>query len=35
MNSFDINIQVEDFEMCDFYLEYLEAIEEYEKNSDN
>lgn len=32
MNSFDINIQVEDFEICDFYQDYLEAIEEYERS---
>ena len=33
MNSFDINAQVEDFEICDYYDELMEAIEEMAKES--
>ena len=33
MNSFDINAQVEDFEICDYYDELMEAIEEMNKES--
>lgn len=31
MNSFDINLQVEDFEFCDYYNELMEALEEMAK----
>ena len=33
MNSFDMNTQVEDFEICDYYDELMEAIEEMAKES--
>ena len=33
MNSCDMNTQVEDFEICDYYDELMEAIEEMAKES--
>lgn len=33
MNSFDMNTQVEDFEICDYYDELMEVIEEMAKES--
>ena len=33
MNSFDVNAQVEDFTICDYYNELMEAIEEMNKES--